>query len=90
MSAQKNKTHYKSYMGVLYISKNNFVSKYRGRTPGQPTKIRKRRITNDKTCNHWGCNTHTHTHGNLINNKKINIYTIFMCFLRKRIAYKNI
>ncbi len=33
-----------------------------------------------------GCNTH----GNLINNKKINIYTIFMCFLRKRIAYKNI
>ena len=32
----------------------------------------------------------THTHGNLINNKKINIYTIFMCFLRKRIAYKNI
>ena len=34
--------------------------------------------------------THTHTHGNLINNKKINIYTIFMYFLRKKIAYKNI
>ena len=34
--------------------------------------------------------THTHTQGNLINNKKINIYTIFMCFLRKKIAYKNI
>ena len=44
VSAQKNKTHYKSYMGVLYISKNNFVSKYRGRTPGQPTKIRKKSI----------------------------------------------
>ncbi len=37
-----------------------------------------------------GAVTHTYTHGNLINNKKINIYTIFMCFLRKRIAYKNI
>ena len=34
--------------------------------------------------------THTHTQGNLINNKKINIYTIFMYFLRKKIAYKNI
>ena len=34
--------------------------------------------------------THTHTHGNLINNKKINIYTIFMCFLRKKTAHKNI
>ena len=32
--------------------------------------------------------THTHTQGNLKNNKKINIYTIFMCFLRKKIAYK--
>ena len=34
--------------------------------------------------------THTHTQGNLINNKKINVYTIFMCFLRKKNAYKNI
>ena len=25
--------------------------------------------------------THTHTQGNLTNNKKINIYTIFMYFL---------
>ena len=32
--------------------------------------------------------THIHTQGNLKNNKKINIYTIFMCFLRKKIAYK--
>ena len=24
--------------------------------------------------------THTHTQGNLIKDKKINIYTIFMCF----------
>ena len=32
--------------------------------------------------------THTHTHGNLINNKKINIYTIFMFFLRRKNAYK--
>ena len=37
-----------------------------------------------------GAVTHTHTHGNLINNKKINIYTIFMCFLRKQTAHKNI
>ncbi len=37
-----------------------------------------------------GAVTHTHTHGNLINNKKINIYTIFMCFLRKKTAHKNI
>ena len=28
--------------------------------------------------------THTHTHGNLINNKKINIYTIFMYFLHEK------
>lgn len=34
--------------------------------------------------------THTHTHGNLINNKKINVYTIFMCSLRRKNAYKNI
>lgn len=27
---------------------------------------------------------------NLIKNKKINVYTIFMYFLRKKIAYKNI
>ena len=39
---------------------------------------------------HTHTHTHTHTQGNLKNNKKINIYTIFMCFLRKRIAYKNI
>ncbi len=32
----------------------------------------------------------THKKGNLINNKKINVYTIFMCSLRKKIAYKNI
>ena len=29
--------------------------------------------------------THTHTRGNLMNNKKINIYTIFMYFLRIKI-----
>ena len=29
-------------------------------------------------------------HGNLINNKKINVYTIFMYFLRRKNAYKNI
>ena len=34
--------------------------------------------------------THTHTQANLINNKKINIYTIFMCFLRKKTAHRNI
>ena len=28
--------------------------------------------------------THTHTHGNLINDKKINIYTIFMYFLHEK------
>ena len=28
--------------------------------------------------------THTHTHGNLINNKKINVYTILMCSLRRK------
>ena len=32
----------------------------------------------------------THTQGNLKNNKKINIYTIFMCFLRKKIRIKHI
>ena len=37
-----------------------------------------------------GAVTHTHTHGNLINNKKINVYTIFMCSLRRKNAYKNI
>ena len=35
--------------------------------------------------------THTHTHGNLINNKKINIYTIFMYSLHgKNLFAKNI
>ena len=34
--------------------------------------------------------THTHTQGNLVNNKKINIYTIFMYFLRRKNAHKNI
>ena len=28
--------------------------------------------------------THTHTQGNLINDKKINIYTIFMYFLHEK------
>ena len=31
-----------------------------------------------------GTVTRTHTRGNLINNKKINVYTIFMCSLRKK------
>ena len=58
-------------------------------------KQEKRRTTNDKTCNRWRCNTHTHTHthtqGNLTNNKKINIYTIFMYFLyEKNSLTKNI
>ena len=44
--------------------------------------------TNEKTRNRWDCNTHTH--GNLINNKKINAYTIFMCFLRRKNVHKNI
>ena len=38
-----------------------------------------------------GAVTHTHTQGNLTNNKKINIYTIFMCFLyEKNSLTKNI
>ena len=38
-----------------------------------------------------GAVTHTHTHGNLINNKKINIYTIFMYSLHgKNLFAKNI
>ena len=32
--------------------------------------------------------THTHTQGNLINNKKINIYAIFMYSSRKKIMQK--
>ena len=40
--------------------------------------------------NHVTVGTVTHTQANLINNKKINIYTIFMCFLRKKTAHKNI
>ena len=32
--------------------------------------------------------THTHTQGNLINNKKINIYTIFMYFCVKKLRIK--
>ncbi len=40
---------------------------------------------------HTHTHTHTHTQGNLINNKKINIYAIFMCFLHKKIVkQKNI
>ena len=31
-----------------------------------------------------------HTQGNLINNRKINVYTIFMYFLPRKNAYKNI
>ena len=31
-----------------------------------------------------GTVTRTHTRGNLINNKKINVYTIFMFSLRKK------
>ena len=35
--------------------------------------------------------THTHTQGNLVNDKKINIYTIFMYFLYgKNVLTKNI
>ena len=40
--------------------------------------------------NHVTVGTVTHKQANLINNKKINIYTIFMCFLRKKTAHKNI
>ena len=40
--------------------------------------------------NHVAIGAVTHTRGNLINNKKINIYTIFMCFLRKKIRIKHI
>ena len=33
--------------------------------------------------------THTHTHGNLINNKKININTLYLCiFLTEEIYSK--
>ena len=61
--------------------------------PQEFLKLKRRRNTNDEPCNHWGCNTHTHTHthGNLIKNKKINIYTIFMCFfIQKNLVTKNI
>ena len=34
--------------------------------------------------------TYAHTQGNLINSRKINVYTIFMYFLRRKNAYKNI
>ena len=34
--------------------------------------------------NHVTVGAVTHTHGNLINDKKINIYTIFMCFLHEK------
>ena len=34
--------------------------------------------------------THTHTQANLVKSKKINIYTIFMCFLYKKLLTKNI
>ena len=37
-----------------------------------------------------GAVTHTHTQANLVKSKKINIYTIFMCFLYKKLLTKNI
>ena len=38
---------------------------------------------------HTHTHTHTHTHGNLINNKKMNINTLYLCiFLTEEIYSK--
>ena len=40
--------------------------------------------------NHVTIGDVTHTQANLVKSKKINIYTIFMCFLYKKLLTKNI
>ena len=41
-------------------------------------------ITNGEACNDWGCNTHTHTHCNLINNKRAENKAALVCVYKKR------